>query len=632
MSGIAGVLARNGETVDRDLVRRMGNALKKLGPDGEFIEVLPPVAMLCRPLYVNRADQRDAQPVLRSDGILLAWDGRLDNANDVESALGWPSGSSSTSELIVGAYRRWGTGAFAVLIGDFAVSIWDSGRRQLVLACDAIGVRSLSYQITDKQCIWATTAKAILLATGQSQQPDKEYLAAFIVNQPSSRSAFKGIDILSGGHALIVTPMATRVNRYWRIDPSHRIEHGTDEDYEAHFHHLFRKAIACRMWTASPVFSELSGGVDSTAIACVADQLHRDTPEQVAELKTVSYVFPRAKSSDETPFIRLVEAYRGSTGLHIADDDAEMLTPLDPSTLDADYPTTQLPFLARHNRVAAAMNAVGARALLSGLGGDQVFLSDPPEAFVLADLVIERRWRALSRAIPEWTRALGWPYWKTLWRGACWPLLPHGVQASFWRPEAHTPSLAEWIDPAFIRRMGLMERAMLILPDDLGFRLPTGAIHYGLLRQTVRQHVLGLCTTEGVVDVRYPFLDRRIIEFALATPVDQKVRPSETRSIVRRALKDVVPDAIRLRQSKSGPAEAFLRALNQQWSWVGTLLADPLICAHGLAKREPIIAAFHRARHGHIAGTAQLLRLLSLEIWLRSLETQGSSRLPSVAA
>jgi asparagine synthase (glutamine-hydrolysing) len=621
MSAIAGIYARTDERIDERVLDRMSAALRRLGPDGEEIETLHPVAMLYRPLHTERGSRAVAQPLWTADGSLVTWEGRLDNAGEVRALLGVTADTHPFApHLALAAWRAWGLSGFARLLGDFSLAIWDARLKQLVLACDAIGIRSLSYQMTKDWCLWATTGRAILSATRQEGEPNDEYLADFLVNQASPRGPFKGIDLLPGGHALIVTANSARVERYWAIDPAHRIEHRSDAEYEEHFRGLFEDAISDRMRTSAPVFCELSGGLDSSAIACVAASLREVMPGTVAELGTVSYVFPQAKSADETAFVRLVEAHIGADGVHIADDEARMLSPTDPETIDADFPTNQICLVARHNRVASAMHAAGSRVLLSGLGGDQMFWSAPPEALPLADLVAERKWRALHGATRQWAYALGWPYAKTLWRGACWPLLPHQVQALFWRADPHAPSLSEWIDPRFARRMRLHERVMVIQADDLGFRLPSASAHYGVLRQTIRQHVFGLYTTEGCVEMRYPFLDRRVVEFALATPVEQKIRPGETRSIVRRALKGIMPEAVRIRRTKCSPTEAVYRALNKQWPWISRLLLDPRVCARGIASREALSKAFQEARHGRITSASQLLRVLSLELWLRSLE------------
>jgi asparagine synthase (glutamine-hydrolysing) len=630
MSAIAGIFARTGQPIDDGLARRLSDALGHVGPDGEHLVCGAHACMLYRPFHTDSESRRVAQPIVTASGVMMVWDGRLDNAADIRRWLE-PSATErlNTPNLVLAAYARHGLDAFAHLIGDFACAIWEPAHQRLLLCCDALGMRSLSYRLTDDLCVWSTTGRSILEACEIEPAADEEYLAAFLVNQSTTHSAFKGIDIIPGAHALIVTPSNARLSRYWSFNPSTRIDGLSDAEYEAQLRHVFEEAVACRINADAPVFCELSGGVDSAAIACMAEHLRRASPAVVPEIRTASYVFRRSKTSDETPFIQLVEAQLGRPGLHVDETEHELLTPFDPATIRSDFPTNQLCFMARHDRVHAAMHEVGARVILSGLGGDQVFWSQPPEALPLADLAVQRHWGALFRATRDFAHALSWPYWKTFWRGACWPLLPHWWQN---RTARDGGGVGEWLRRDFVKRAQLRERVMLIQDDDLGFPLPSSAMQYGLLRQTFRRYVLDLCLTNGSVDMRYPFLDRRVVEFGLAIPLSQKVRPRETRSIVRRGLAGIVPDAIRFRTSKFGPTEAFYRALTRQWSWIATLLADPRVCAYGLTDHRALMTAFQQARHGRVSYPTQLTRTLSVELWLRSLEHEARRGARGVAA
>ena len=297
MSAIAGIYART----RRAHRRARAGSDERTRCDGSVPTVKRSRPRIRSPCCIGRCTPSAARAASRSrswtaDGSLVTWEGRLDNAGEVRALLGVTADTHPFApHLAFAAWRAWGLSGFARLFGDFALAIWDARNKQLVLACDAIGIRSLSYQMTKDWCLWATTGRAILSATRQEGEPNDEYLADFLVNQASPRGPFKGIDLLPGGHALIVTANSARVERYWAIDPAHRIEHRSDAEYEEHFRGLFEDAISDRMRTSAPVFCELSGGLDSSAIACVAASLREVMPGTVAELGTVSYVFPQAE-------------------------------------------------------------------------------------------------------------------------------------------------------------------------------------------------------------------------------------------------------------------------------------------------------------------------------------------------
>lgn len=612
MSAIAGTLARRGAPLARGRLDSLSAGLAFMGPDGEYLAHTPDVGMAFRPFYTDPASAA-AQPLVTPAGWMVTLEGRLDNAPEVWRALG--EAPDTHPALVLAVYRRWGVEGFGRLVGDFALALWDAAARRLVLAVDGMGRRPLFYHLGEEQVYWASACRPLREAAGLPLAIDDEYVASFLVSRPVPRSPFRGISQLAGGHALVVDPKGAALKRYWAFDPNATVRYGTDAAYEEHFADLFREAVACRMQTDSTVFSELSGGLDSSSIVCVGDRLVGEGSVRAEGLRTVSFVFDGAGSSDERPYLELVEAQVGRRGIHISDTEHRLLERL-PAGFAPDLPTSQIAFLSRQDRVTREMAAAGSRVLLCGIGGDQLFWSQPPAALPLADLAARGRLVELLRQTPAWAHSLRWPMAKTLLMGGVWPLVPRRLRALTQRDEP----LGEWLAPEFVQRMGMRDR-FLGMPDDVGFALPSGRQQYGLIRRSMRVHTLEWCSSEGYVDIRYPYLDRRLTEFALALPLDQKVRPGETRSIVRRGFAGVLPEEIRKRRSKSGPAEAFLRAVIREWPWISKLLPDLRIAAHGFIDGGRFATAMNRARHGLASNQVQLLSALSLELWLRSLET-----------
>jgi asparagine synthase (glutamine-hydrolysing) len=615
VSAVAGAFTRLGGPLPRATLAELSGALRQMGPDGEHFACAPGVGMVYRPFHTDGRSRGEPQPLV-DGGYLLAFDGRLDNPAEVRRALAAdaPKGLSHTG-LVLAAYRRWGIAGFARLVGDFALALWDAGEGRLLLCCDALGRRPLYYRLTPSLLLWASRSRALAEAVGGQVRLDEDYVADFLTNRPSSGSPFRGIVPVPGGHVLSVDRASARLERYWSVDPEREIRYRSDDEYEQHFAEVFRDAVACRMPADAPVFCELSGGLDSSSITCVADALLREGRLETPAMHTLSYVFDHSSSSDERAYIAPVEARLGRRGLHVAEEDGPILHPV-PDGLTPDFPTPDVCFLARQDFVTRAMERRGARVLLNGMGGDQMFWSEPPPGLALADLLARGHVARVLREAVACSRELRWPYLKTLWMGACWPLLPRWVRA---RTQRHNPT-GEWLEPSFVRRMNVRDRS-LELADGGGFRLPSGALQHGLILQSFRAFALEWYASEGYVDVRYPYLDRRLVEFTLAIPFDQKVRPGETRSVVRRALRGVLPEEVRRRSSKAGPSEAFHRALSRQWPWLSGLARDPRVAAHGFVDAHAFANALLRARHGVSVNTAQLLRTLALELWLRTLES-----------
>ncbi len=625
MSAICGLFRPDGGPINTAHLAAVGDALGPFGPDGSHVATRRDLGMIHRPFHTVPSARFERQPVVSADDDWLAWEGRLDNRADLVRELGdGTSPSSSTPELVLAAYRRWGLPAFGRLLGDFALALWDARTARLVLARDPFGMRPLFVHRSADGVAWASRPRALVDGLALDGALDEGYLASFILNLPSDHSPFSGIESVPPAHALVVDRDGSRLERYWRPDPAQTIRYRDDREYEDHFNEIFDDAVACRMDAIGPVFAELSGGIDSSSIVCVGDKLSAARGGNPPPARTASYVFSDATSSDERAYIDAVESQRGQLGLHIDVRDYPILSPVS-AAIRPDFPTNQLCFLARHDHLASVMRQAGGRVLLSGLCGDAMFwgeLPDPP--IELADLVQERRWLDLLRGTYRWSRLSHEPFFKTLWQGTVWPSLPRRWQARTQVP----PRLGPWLDPRFVDRANLVERR-IGLEADTTFPLPSQTMQYGMIRSSIRVFALERCLTHDTVEMRYPYLDRRIIEFGLATPLSQKLRGGDTRSVVRRALRGVLPEAIRTRETKAGPAEAFHRAIGRQWPYLQRLFASPRCADLGLIEPRIFLEELQRARHGMVGNLVQMMRTISLELWLRTLDSNVESRAAS---
>ena len=617
MSAIAGTWTRRGAPIDRPAVQRISRGLAWMGPDDECFADVPPVYMAYRPFHTDGESRRLHQPIVTHDGYVLSFAGRLDNAGELVRDLRVRGrGQLGTVGLVIEAYREWGLDAFARLIGDFVFALWDPHDSRLVLGVDSVGRGTLYFRCTPDAVYWSSACRPLLGALQLPVELDEEYLADFLANRTPAGSPFRGIESIPGGHVLVVSEESATLRRYWAPDPDRRITYGSDREYEEHLLTLFEEAVACRLRADGPVFCELSGGLDSSTIVCVADRLVKSGRVEAPEIQTISSVFERSASSDETAYIEQVEDWIGRRGHRLSETECPLLQPI-PDTAAPDVPTNSLCFLSREDRWSRLMRDAGSRVVLSGIGGDHLFWSQPDPGLPLADLLVQGRVLEAVRSCAQWSSYLGLPFVKTLWVGGLRPILPRRWQKVLQREHP----LGEWIAPAFARRVDLRSR-MLPLNDDVGFRLPTTSRQYGYIRRAMRPFALERYSGVGRIEVRYPYLDRRLIEFALAIPLDQILRIGESRSIVRRAFRGLVPESVLQRRTKAGPTEAFYRALDAAWPWISELVADPLVSALGIVDRDAFRRALLRARHGTATHQAQLQTTLSLELWLRTLESR----------
>lgn len=626
MSALGGIYAFDGARVEYDALTAMSTALAAIGPDGAQIAHDGSIGMVFRPFHTHAGSRRDSQPCRLPGGGLLCWDGRLDNHLEVATALGL-SASSRESQVVSAAVTRWGIDAFARLLGDFAVALWNPRERELILATDALGMRKMLYHRGAGGIVWASLARAVLVGAGLDETVDDEFVAGFLLrHRDATRSAFRGVRHVPGGHAVRVRPERVTLHRYYRPDPERKIRYRTDAEYEEHLREVLTAAVSSTMRTDGPLYSELSGGLDSSTMVCLADAIDLGAANRDA-LQTVSYVYDQDFRSDERRYMAPVENQRGRRGLHIRNDDHCILRPPEYGpTFRPDQPSGQLVYLARHGHLASHMAARGARVLLRGIGGDETQWSyvDPGPPAV-ADLLSEHRYLAALTACRRWSLALQWPFLRTLWRGGVFPLLSRRLQARFspYRSEAFYLQPAALLAKSFRDRADLEDRVLGPVPDS-DLPLPSQRHQYAVVREIADFAVPNLCLEAGCVELRYPFFDRRLVELMLAFPLDQKLRPGETRSVQRRALRGILPEEVRKRRTKGGPGEAFHRTLLRQWPWISELLQDPLVVDYGFIDPDALRRLLQRARHG--MHTGPLLRVFALEFWLHSLDRHVDDR------
>jgi hypothetical protein len=236
----------------------------------------------------------------------------------------------------------------------------------------------------------------------------------------------------------------------------------------------------------------------------------------------------------------------------------------------------------------------------------------------LSKFLMELNVGALHRGTQVWSRAFKQPYLHTLWKMAFLPFMPDAVKALF-QPKLLIP---EWLDQTFARKMRLRERT--ITPrDPYGFQDPGKRIQSGAFQQLIRMIASGGYAERDGFELRSPLLYQPLVEFSFAIPFEQKLRPGEVRSLMRRALRNDLPEKILNRPGKGEISEAMHKGLLRQSSRVDSLLADPLVCSLGYVDRERLRSAVSLAKHGAKLNVGALLKTISLEIWLQSFQHHG---------
>ena len=275
MSVQAGIWNFDGRPVDHRLLADISESLKYQGPDGEFCHVDGSVALLYRPFHTTAESHREEQPHVSRRGFVLTLDGRLDNRDELIPELRSELEVDPTDVAIVGAaFDRWETRCFRHFVGEWATSIWYQAEKTLYLAQDYAGVRRIYYFLTENDVLWCSHLAPMVLKTGASFRLNDEYIAGYLVIQPEAHlTPYREIMAVPPGCFVTIRPKEAKVCRYWWFAPEQRIRYKSDAEYEEHFRHVFRQAVRRRLRSDRPILAELSGGLDSSSIVCMADDI-----------------------------------------------------------------------------------------------------------------------------------------------------------------------------------------------------------------------------------------------------------------------------------------------------------------------------------------------------------------------
>lgn len=628
MSVQAGIWNFDGKPVDPNQIENMSQFLKQMGPDGESRYLEGSVALLYRPFQTTAESRREKQPHFSRRGSILTWDGRLDNRQELIAELCGDLEANPTDVAIVAAaFDRWETDCFQRLVGDWAVSIWKPQQRELLFGADYMAIRHIFYYLKKDRILWSTDLRSLVLLSNAKFHIDDEYIAGYFAHNPDAhRTPYVEIREVPPGQFVRVRNDRAPVERFWRFSPTSRIRHKTDAEYEEHFRCVFRQAVRRRLRSDSPVLAELSGGLDSSSIVCMADDILAKEGAETPRLDTLSYYDTTEPSGDDWTYFQKVEAKRGRAGVHIdacrvgASQDSLACTEFCP--LPGSLAFEPKLYAER----ADAVHKGGYRATLSGIGGDEFTGGVPDPRAQLADLIVQFKLVSLAKQLVAWSLVKRRPGIQLLWEAVI-DAVPPSVGQHF----AHAAKIEPWIRKDFAKRTRLGRR-QLDTTDHFGLWLPTRrSCIAGVLTMAnnLAKATPPLATLE---EARYPFLDQDLIEFVLSIPADQLLRPGERRSMMRRSLAGIVPPEILSRRTKQMGERTPMLALNESWHELQSIYQTSLSSRLGYIHEAQLLKTINDTRAGKDTPLIRVLWTISLEYWLRDLAARGLLASPSTSA
>lgn len=626
MCGIVGLSADN---LDRLAVAN--DLLAHRGPDdsGVFTDPAAGIGLgHCR-LSILDPSPMGHQPMVSEDGrVVLVFNGEIYNFRELRKRLeaeGQTFNGHSDTEVLLNMYLADGEAMLSQLNGIFSFAIWDNRKQLLLIARDALGVKPLYYVALDGSFAFASEIKALLQLVPEVRELDVAALHRYLsfLWCPGEGTPLKDVRKLGPGEAMWVR--AGQIERCWtwyqlpvfRGVSADLVEQSALAGTESHL----RQAVQRQMVSDVPLGAFLSGGLDSSSIVAFAREINPDI-----QCFTIESVGGQEEGlTDDLPYARKVAQHLGVPLEVVSIDAKRMAADLERMVAQLDEPLAD-PAALNVLYICQQARELGIKVLLSGAGGDDLFTGYRRHRAVQE----ERYWRWLPHGVRnvmaqvaaglDRQRALTRRVAK-LFSGAALEGDEHLVEYFRWASEA---DIMELYTPETRRALGVELAATPML--DFLQPLPAGV---GVLDRTLALEQRFFLTDHNLtytdkmsmavgVEVRVPFLDLDLVDFAARIPLGLKQQGSQGKWIMKKTMEPYLPHEV-IYRPKSGFGAPLRRWLRHDLrELLGDLLSEESLQIRGLFEPAAVQRLIANNDSGKVDASYTLLSLLCIEIWCRT--------------
>ncbi|MBN2070039.1 MAG: asparagine synthase (glutamine-hydrolyzing) [Candidatus Krumholzibacteriota bacterium] len=637
MCGITGIFHLDPrENADPALLERMTSLLEHRGPDDEGFFYEGRIALGHRRLSIIDLDTGH-QPMSDSEKtIWIVFNGEIYNFKKIRRELsrkGHSFRTRSDTEVIIEAYKEWGTEFVERFNGMFALALWDKANSRLVIARDRLGIKPLYTSIVDGTLLFASEMKSILAHPRFRREVDPESISSYLGYRcvPGEKTLFTGIEKLSPGHLLIVENGYMSKVRYWNLPAPGKGRDRGEEYYISKIRSLLKRSVKSRMISDVPLGAYLSGGLDSSIIVSIMARL------SAKPVKTYTIGF-EDEGFNELKYARAVANAFRTDHTEIIVDDREYIDLIPRLIRMKDAPLAvanevPLHIMSRELRkdITVVLSGEGADELFAGYG--RIFRSpfDYERARFLEDdttIHAEYRERLLSK--------LQDIYGVRSFVGE----LDHFINKYHWLSRLDKEAL---LSSRIIDKINGDSRVVDFFARQ--FKEMEGASHYEKLlyifQKTHLENLLmrvDMTTMATSVEARVPFVDHELIEFVFSMPFEYKLRwksdvhrlmaaflPSDEISeiydtpkyILKASYRDDLPEEITDRRKMGFPVPLDRWTGGRYQEFMKEILLDERTRRRGIFNLDAIEKWLAGDRTSNHSSSLKLWMLMNLEIWFR---------------
>jgi asparagine synthase (glutamine-hydrolysing) len=579
MSGIVGIVHRDGAPADRGLTEALTRFLSCVGPDARNTWSLESIALGHSLLATTRETRNESQPSSLEGKYWIVADARIDSRAELAAQLTNADRrvrpSATDAELILESYAAWGRECVERLRGDFAFAIWDERAKSLFCARDHFGVKPFYYAELGQQFVFSNVLDCVRLHPDVSSELNDAAIADFLLfglNCDVSTTTFGQIRRLPAAHALFVSPDGVRAERYWSAPTDGRIRYKDSRQYIEHFNQVFFPAVTDRL-RADRAALLMSGGLDSATVAATAHDVSQVAASGAGtDLHAITMVYESLFADDEGRYARelaaalripieciALDSLQPFGGWPAAGEVASNGRDPGGASTDVRWPEpVDDPFMAGLFLQFGAISKT-CRVALSGDGSDNLMHFEMwPYA---KSLVRENRWGTFAREVPPYLRKRRSPV----------PGVLRRVKKAFGKEDV-TPEFPKWLAAPLVEELKLKDRAAEWrgLPSSGPHPvLPRGHASLSLPQWSNLFEMQNPGVTKHTAEMRYPFLDLRVVNFLLSLPPFPFYMEKK---LLRDVLRDRVPESVRTRKKTPLAGDALLQyARRPETNWISNV-------------------------------------------------------------
>lgn len=616
MCGIAGYYNFNNQ-IDKDRFEEMVDIIEHRGPDDRGTYYRGGLALGHRRLSVIDLSADGHQPFSYKDRYVLVFNGEIYNYKEIRCELidkGYRFTTHTDTEVLIAAYDCYGKECVQRFNGMWSFAVYDKDKNEIYCSRDRFGIKPFYYYISDKEFVFGSEIKQILCMTDEKPTANKKRLLDFLIcgdQDYTDETMFQNIKQLRGGYEMVFSldSHSLKTEQYYDLNKKKLLRNSYAEDCEE-FGKKFENSVRLRMRADVPIGYCLSGGLDSSSIVSMADELTDQSGEKT-EQHAVSSCFDD-KEYDEQEYIDEVIK---STNIHshkIYPDGSKLFDEVDKIIWHMDEPFGSTSIYAQWNVFREAKRN-GLTVMLDGQGADEQLAGYSPFYGVHFSYLLKRFkfvtfWRELKaykklRASTETYVNAGRIVLSAI-ISAYMPSKVYNIISRKYMAAKGLPFSKEQLKQVY------QDRDIYPIGDARRYILDS--------MQCGMQALLHFEDRDSMafsIESRVPFLDYELVETVFQMPFEHKIRKGITKAVMRDGLKGVLPEKIRNRYSKLGFTTPEDKWINENYEGYRRELEMACSRLSPLLDKEKVMNWFDRNKGKAARGDFMIWRIICAGRW-----------------